>query len=282
MMEKRTLSGYTKALHLAKSHYENFPVVSLFVPSELRKDVAIIYWFARTADDVADEGKFEPGEREKELDIFLERFEKTLSGSYEEDLDEALAKTICDHKLDVNLFIDLISAFKQDISVNRYDKFEGILDYCSRSANPVGRLILQLHGYTDEKMYLLSDKICTALQLINFYQDLSVDFKRNRLYIPIEEIISYGVDPEILMNHPSNCEVSGLLAAQVERARTIMNEGKPLLKSLNGRLRIQISATYHGGLTILDKIQSDGYTSHLKRPSLSKFDYFYLFIKSIF
>lgn len=280
-MEK-VLPGYAEALQLAGAHYENFPVVSMFVPSKLRKDVAIIYWFARTADDIADEGDAPQQEREEALDRFLERFEESLKGNYHDELDEALANTVYTRNLDSQMFRNLISAFRQDISETRYEKFTDILDYCSRSANPVGRLILQLHDIRDEKFSNYSDKICTALQLINFYQDLSVDFKRNRLYIPIEEILSYGIDPEKLIFSPEQFNVSELIRSQVDRAESIMKDGQPLTGLLRGRLRIQISATYYGGLSILEKIRSGGYRSHMIRPSLSKFDYFYLFIRSIF
>lgn len=280
-MEK-VLPGYAEALQLAGAHYENFPVVSMFVPAKLRKDVAIIYWFARTADDIADEGSAPPQAREEALNRFLERFEDSLKGNYHSELDEALANTIYTRNLDSQMFRNLISAFRQDISVTRYDKFANILDYCSRSANPVGRLILQLHDIRDEKYYDYSDKICTALQLINFYQDLSVDFKRNRLYIPIEEILSYGIDPKILVLSSEQLNVSELIRSQIDRAEAIMMDGRPLIGLLNGRLRIQISATFYGGLSILEKIRLGGYNSHLIRPALSKFDYFYLFIRSIF
>lgn len=276
------MPGYAEALQLAGAHYENFPVVSMFVPSKLRKDVAIIYWFARTADDIADEGDAPQQEREEALDRFLERFEESLKGNYQDELDEALANTAYTRNLDSQMFRNLISAFRQDICVTRYEKFTDILDYCNRSANPVGRLILQLHDIRDEKFSNYSDKICTALQLINFYQDLSVDFKRNRLYIPIEEILSYGIDPEKLILSPEQFNVSELIRSQVDRAESIMKDGQPLTGLLRGRLRIQISATYYGGLSILEKIRSGGYKSHMIRPSLSKFDYFYLFIRSIF
>ena len=274
--------GYAKALKLAKEHYENFPVVSFFVPAALREDVAIIYWFARTADDIADEGESEPGERIRHLDRFQARFEATLASNYQDSLDEALHNTIVSRKLDPVLFLDLISAFRQDITVNRYEKFESILDYCRRSANPVGRLILQLNGYNDEARYLLSDKICTSLQLINFYQDLKIDFLRNRLYIPLKEISSFGLNESIMSESIRNRRIDELIRHQVMRAEKLMIEGLPLIKMLKGRLRIQIAATCKGGLAIAGKIADSGYTSYLQRPKLSRLDYFNLFIKSIF
>jgi len=183
--------------------------------------------------------------------------------------------------LDPQLFKDLISAFSQDITVSRYNEFYEILDYCSRSANPVGRLILQLYGYKEEKLYTLSDKICTSLQLINFYQDLSIDFKRNRLYIPIREILSSGLTSDQLLQQQDAEGIRNLIKSQVERAVRIMHEGSGLPGELNFRLKLQIAATINGGLKIAQKIVESGYSSHNKRPVLSKIDYFIILTKSL-
>lgn len=273
--------GYKTALKLAKSHYENFPVVSFFVPKELQKDVAVIYWFARTADDIADEGETPPVDRNKELNLFLDRFNATLVADYKTEIDAALHSTIKTRGLDPQLFKDLISAFSQDITVSRYNEFYEILDYCSRSANPVGRLILQLYGYKEEKLYTLSDKICTSLQLINFYQDLSIDFKRNRLYIPIREILSSGLTSDQLLQQQDAEGIRNLIKSQVERAVRIMHEGSGLPGELNLRLKLQIAATINGGLKIAQKIVESGYSSHIRRPVLSKIDYFIILTKSL-
>lgn len=274
-------NGYKTALNLAKSHYENFPVVSFFVPKELQKDIAVIYWFARTADDLADEGESSSSERTRELDLFLDRFNATLSGDYVTEIDAALHSTIVTRELEPQLFKDLISAFKQDITVKRYNEFSEILDYCSRSANPVGRLILQLYGYKEENLCKLSDKICTSLQLINFYQDLSIDFKRNRLYIPIEEILSFGLTSEKVMQQQNIEGIKDLIKSQVIRAVNLMYEGSGLPDKLNLRLKLQIAATINGGLKIAQKIVESGYTSHIMRPVLNKKDYFIIFTKSL-
>lgn len=281
MDDSRIETGYRTALNLARSHYENFPVISFFVPKTLQKDVAVIYWFARTADDIADEGESLPSERTTELDLFLERFNKTLLGDYKSELDAALHTTINSRKLDPQLFRDLISAFRQDISVSRYNEFSEILDYCARSANPVGRLILQLYGYREEQLYQLSDKICTSLQLINFYQDLSIDFKRNRLYIPIREILSSGLTSDQVMQQQDVEGIKELIKSQVDRAIGIMFEGSGLPGELNLRLKLQISATIQGGLKIAQKIAESGYTSNIQRPVLSKKDYFIILTKSL-
>lgn len=281
MDENRIETGYKTALMLARSHYENFPVVSLFVPKELQKDVAVIYWFARTADDIADEGEVNSVDRTKELDLFLDRFNNTISGEYKTEIDAALHSTISTRKLDPNLFTFLISAFRQDISVSRYDDFSEILDYCSRSANPVGRLILQLYGYRNEELYRLSDKICTSLQLINFYQDLSIDFKRNRLYIPIREILTSGLTSDQVMQQQDIEGMRDLIKLQVDRAVQIMYEGTSLPGKLKLGLKLQIASTINGGLKIAQKIAESGYSSHLRRPVLGKKDYFIIFTKSL-
>lgn len=281
MDDSRIETGYKTALKLARSHYENFPVVSFFVPKELRKEVAVIYWFARTADDIADEGESPASERTKEVDSFLGRFSNTLSGDYETAIDAALHATIESRKLEPQLFRDLISAFRQDISVSRYNDFSEILDYCSRSANPVGRLILQLYGYREEKLYKLSDKICTSLQLINFYQDLSIDFKRNRLYIPIKEILSSGLTSDQVMQQQNVEGIRDVIKSQVDRAVQIMYEGSGLPDELNLRLKLQIAATINGGLKIAQKIAESGYNSNFRRPVLSKRDYFIILTKSL-
>jgi squalene synthase HpnC len=281
LQEHSIKKGYKTALQLAGSHYENFPVVSLFVPKEMRKDVAVIYWFARTADDIADEGDNSSGQRIIELDNFLGRFDETLSGKYYEDLDSALHSTIKERELDPELFRDLISAFRQDITVSRYDEFGEILNYCERSANPVGRLILQLFGYRNENLFKLSDNICTSLQLINFCQDLSIDFKRNRLYIPIREILSYGLTTDKVMRAQDSDKIRKLIKSQLDRAITIMEAGSSLPGELNLRLKLQIGATINGGLRIAGKIAKSGYNSHLRRTVLSKKDYFIILTKSL-
>ncbi len=281
MDDTRIVTGYCTALKLARSHYENFPVISFLVPKTLQKDVAVIYWFARTADDLADEGESQPSERTIELDLFLERFNKTLLGDYKTELDAALHSTIISRELEPQLFRDLLSAFRQDISVCRYNEFSEILDYCRRSANPVGRLILQLYGYREEELYKLSDKICTSLQLINFYQDISIDFKRNRLYIPIGEILSSGLNCDQVMYQQDIEGIKDLIKWQVDRAVRIMYEGSGLPGKLNLRLKLQIAATINGGLKIAEKIAESGYTSNIRRPVLSKKDYFIILTKSL-
>ncbi|KAB2909465.1 MAG: squalene synthase HpnC [Ignavibacteriales bacterium] len=274
-------NGYKKALQLAKEHYENFPVVSVFIPKGLRKDVAVIYWFGRTSDDISDEGVMDTAERLKMLNQFEEDFQNALNGNFKNDYFAALAETIAVRKLDTSLFTDLLSAFRQDITTNRYQNFSEILDYCRRSANPVGRLVLQLHGYFDEQRGKLSDKICTSLQLINFYQDLNVDFLKNRLYIPTEEISSFGLREDLMFITERNPQLEKLIETQLKRAEKLMHEGMPLIKLLKGRLRVEIAATCYGGLKMAEIIRKNGFTSYLQRATLRKIDFFSIFMKAL-
>ncbi|MEJ2618402.1 MAG: squalene/phytoene synthase family protein, partial [Ignavibacteriaceae bacterium] len=171
-----------ESLSLSKNHYENFPVVSFLVPKHLRKDVAIIYWFARTADDFADEGNLLPEERLRKLNEFEHRLTSLLKGNCEGDIEFALNKTIKERNLTPKYFYDLLKAFKQDVVKKSYENFEELLDYCNYSANPVGRLILELNDIRNDEAFGYSDKICTALQLTNFYQDIKVDYLKGRIY----------------------------------------------------------------------------------------------------
>ena len=187
--EHRNLnSAYSKSLRFAKSHYENFPVVSFLIPKNLKKHVAIIYWFARTADDYADEGNLSEGERLDKLNNFEYRLKQLLIGKAESDYEIALANTINEKNLTAENFYNLVTAFRQDVIKKRYENFDEVIDYCNHSANPVGRLILELFDVSSEEAIIYSDKICTALQLTNFLQDVSIDYKKGRIYLPQDEM----------------------------------------------------------------------------------------------
>ncbi len=274
-------SAYIKALEFATAHYENFPVVSFFAKRNLKKHIAIIYWFARTADDIADEGAHEPGQRIKELDLFESEFNAALMGVYANNFLSALHNTINELQLDPVLFNDLISAFRQDIYKAEYADFTEVVDYCRRSANPVGRLILQLYGHRDEKLYTLSDSICTALQLANFYQDVSVDILKNRLYIPLNELQSYGVQKKDIFDKQFTPEFRKLMKYQVERCKHLFYDGISLCDYLKGMLRFQIKMTIFGGMKILSLIETQEYDVLSRRPKLTKTDFLKLFLKSL-
>jgi len=273
--------AYLKAEEFAKSHYENFPVVSLFIKKEMRKHVAIIYWFARTADDIADEDNFTVEERLLKINNFNERLTHIVAGDYTDEYEHALYLTINERKLTPVYFSNLLKAFKQDIFQQKWNTFKDILDYCTNSANPVGRLILELYNVRDDKAFYYSDKICTALQLTNFYQDVSKDILKNRIYFPIDEIEKFGVKLKSFELNENNDNLRRLVKFNVERAESFFREGENLLNYLSGRLQYEIKWTILGGRAILKKIIKSDYNVINIRPSLSKFDYFFLFLKSL-
>ena len=275
------ISAYESAAQFAKSHYENFPVVSLFLPKHLRKHVAVVYQFARQADDIADEGIENAERRMKNLESYEQQFNDCLNGKFANDFWPALKYTIDTYKLTPKHFFDLISAFKQDVTKKRYENFKTVLDYCERSANPVGRIILEFFDIRDKESIEYSDAICTALQLTNFYQDTSVDFQKDRIYIPQDELTGFGVSENAFEMKNNDNNFMRLLKFQVERTQGLFNRGRNLVPRLPKQLRFQIRLTILGGEEILNKIRSSGYNVLNIRPKLSKIDYVKLFIKSL-
>lgn len=275
-------NAYRKSAELANSHYENFPVISLFVKKKLRKHIAVIYKFARDADDIADEGKFSQEERIFQMETYKENLSNALQGNPSDEFWYALDNTIRELNLNPKHFYNLLIAFRQDIHKSRYKNFEEIIDYCRNSANPVGRLILELNGIYDENIHLLSDHICTALQLTNFYQDVSVDLKKDRIYLPTDELQNYNLTEEKLFQKNHSDNYRELLKFQVDRTDDLFINGKEILNHLSGRLKIQIKWTILGGQTILSKIRKLDYDTLNYRPTLSKSEYLQLMIKSLF
>jgi squalene synthase HpnC len=272
-----TSEGYQQAQKLAREHYENFPVVSFFLPKEIRNDVAIIYWFARTADDFADEGTGGPQERISLLNFFESRLESLLNSEFNNSLELALFSTINNKKLTKTYFFDLLSAFKQDVNKKKYANFDEILDYCTRSANPVGRLILELNGIKNDDANRYSDKICTALQLTNFYQDTIIDFQKGRIYYSQDEMEKFEVDEKVFELRENNHNFQQLLKHNVDRAHIMFDEGKKIFNYLDGKLKLQIKWTVKGGEEILKKIRKEDYNVLSKRPELSKLEMIKLF-----
>ena len=273
-------SAYKSAIDFAKEHYENFPVVSLLVPRELRKHVAIIYWFARTADDFADEGNISEGDRIEKLNDFENSFNDLLKGKFKSPFEEALNQTIKQKNLTPQLFFDLLKAFKQDVVKKRYNNFDEVLDYCNHSANPVGRLILELYDIRNDEAFNYSDKICTALQLTNFYQDIEIDYEKGRIYFPQNEMKQFEVTENIFAMKENNVNLKKLLRHNIDRTQKMFDDGKNLLKFLNGRLKFEIKWTILGGEAILNKIKKNDYNIFNSRPKLTKTDFGALFIKS--
>jgi squalene synthase HpnC len=275
-------STYDKALKFAKTHYENFPVISFLIPRELRKDVAIIYWFARTADDFADEGNGPDKKRLENLDNFEKRLARILDEKFDNEFDYALAETIKSKRLSPEHFYYLLKAFKQDIVKKRYANFSEVQDYCKNSANPVGRLILELFDIRNNEAFQFSDNICTALQLTNFYQDVAIDYKKGRIYFPEDEMKKFNVTENMFRMNENTPNFKELVRFNVARTRELFEEGKGLFRFLYGRLKVEIKWTVLGGEAILTKIEKNNFDVLNKRPKLNKTDFFILLLRSIF
>jgi len=258
-------------------HYENFPVASLLLPAPLREPVEIIYRFARTADDIADEGDDPADVRLRKLGAFREQLTAPR-----EPLFRDVAKIIQQHGLPVQLFADLLDAFSQDVTKKRYEDFSTVLDYCRRSANPVGRLLLHLFKRTTESDLRRSDAICTSLQLTNFWQDVDIDYtKDRRIYLPQDEMARFGVKERHLADKICDPAWQALLKFQVDRSRELMLSGKDLGKSLPGRVGLEIRTTVQGGLRILEKIERAGYDVFRRRPRLQALDWPLLLLRAV-
>jgi phytoene synthase len=262
---------------VAVRHYENFPVASLLLPAPLREPIEVIYRFARSADDFADEGDDPPQLRLQKLNDYRRQL---VAPS--DPLLQDVAKTIREHDLPVQLFADLLDAFSQDVTKKRYANFSEVLDYCRRSANPVGRLLLHLFKRTSDSNFRHSDAICSALQLINFWQDVDVDYVQdNRVYLPQDEMTRFGVTERHLEEKICDSAWQALMKFQVERARDLILSGSDLGKDLPGRTGLEIRATVQGGLRILEKIEHAGYDVFRRRPRLRAYDWPLLLMRAV-
>ena len=264
--------GYQWCRRLAQSHYENFPVASRLLPGRLRDPVAAIYAFARTADDIADEGDVSPElrlNRLKEMEMALDAVE---TGATENSpLFQALADTINRNRLPVGLFRDLLSAFRQDVNKTRYADFAEIMDYCRRSANPVGRLMLHLTGQVSEGKLLMSDAVCSALQLINFLQDIDRDYRdKHRIYIPLDEMQRFAVSEEDIGQRRNSPRFKQLIHFQIRRAAELLCSGSPLGRQTRGRFGLELRAIILGGSRILEKLRRQD--DPFDRPRLNSAD----------
>ncbi len=256
-------------------HYENFPVASLLLPAALRRPIEVIYRFARSADDFADEGNDPPAIRLDKLRVYRAQLVTIAAGATPEDpLFQELAKVIRSHDLPISLFQDLLDAFAQDVIKKRYASYREVLDYCSRSANPIGRLLLHLFKRTNETDLRASDAICSALQLTNFWQDVELDYSNDdRVYLPEDEMARFGVTRLHLIEKTCDDRWKGLLGFEIERTRELMLSGAPLGRRLPGRIGLEIRATVQGGLRILEKIEQAGYDVFRRRPVLTFLDW---------
>lgn len=267
---------------VSSGHYENFPVGSLLLPARLRTPVGVIYRFARTADDFADEGDAEPAERLASLEAYRTELDRIASNRTPETaLFSDVARIVREHTLPLDPFYHLLSAFSQDVVKTRYADFDELLDYCRRSANPVGRLMLHLFGVADTRNFELSDAICSSLQLINFWQDVAIDWDKDRVYLPLEEMAHFGVTEAHIAENRIDERWRDLITFQVHRTRSLLESGTPLGGVLTGRFGVEIRLTIQGGLAILDKLEAANCDMFRHRPVLRWHDWPFLFLRSL-
>ena len=263
-------------------HYENFPVASFLLPRRLVPAVEAIYAFARSADDLADEGDASASERLAALHAYvaaLERIER--QEPLDDPMFERLAAVIAKFQLPMKPFHDLLSAFKQDVETTRYASYEDVLDYCSRSANPVGLLMLHLYQAADEENVRDSDAICSALQLINFLQDVAIDQQKERIYLPMEDLSRFAVSPAAFERPEAHGKWSALMRFEVARTRALMLSGAPLALRLRGRIGWELRLVVQGGLRILEAIEAVNYDVFRRRPKLEKRDWLIIFWRAL-
>ena len=257
---------------MSTRHYENFPVASFLCPPALRPAVPAIYHYARTADDLADEGDAAPEQRITDLAAYRAELWDVAAGSPPSPRWAAvfapLGRAIAAHDLPLPLLEDLLNAFEQDVFKHRYADRVELLGYCRLSANPIGRLLLHLYRVDDPEALRQSDAICTALQLINFWQDLGIDLPRGRLYIPLDQCTAHAVDETMLWARRDEPVVRDLVRAQCDWARTLMREGLPLVHAVPGRAGWELRGVVQGGLRILDKIALLQFATVRVRPEL--------------
>jgi len=256
---------------LAREHYENFPVASLLLPPRLREAVQAIYAFARTADDIADEPGHE-GRRIEELGAWEEMLRRCFRGEAEHPVYVALRGAVERHDLPPQPFLDLLAAFRLDVTKTRHPDFESLLGYCRLSANPIGRLVLHLFGYRDAALQPLSDAICTALQLTNHWQDVATDLGRGRIYLPEADRLRHGVGEDSLFDGRVDEAFRSLMREQIRRTRSLFEAGRPLCDRVRGRLRAELRLTWHGGWRILERIERADYDVFRRRPRLQARD----------
>jgi squalene synthase HpnC len=263
-------------------HYENFPVASRLLPRRLRRPVELIYAFARRADDLADEGERPDADRIADLEGYRAELRRIEQGMEPEmPLFRDLAGIVHEHRLPVQLFHDLLDAFTQDVTKKRYADFGEVMDYCRRSANPIGRLLLHLFGAATPRNLALSDGICSSLQIINFLQDVAVDHGKGRIYLPQDELARYRIGEGQIARRDSGGMWRPFMLAQAERARKMLQAGAPLGLVLPGRIGLEIRMIVLGGERILKKIHESGGDVFRRRPMLEPRDWAYMLWRAV-
>jgi squalene synthase HpnC len=264
-------------------HYENFPVASWLLPNRLRRPAEAIYLFARSADDIADEGDAPRATRLEQLATYqteLDRIERGETTTH--PVFVPLATAIRSHAIPLAPFRDLLSAFAQDVEKIRYANFGEVMDYCRRSANPVGRLMMHLYGDHDPRHQAYSDAICSSLQLINFLQDIAADYRKGRIYLPQDELAAYHVDEAQIAQGDARGLWHTMMQKQIERARKLLQAGAPLGRQLKGRIGLELRVTILGGEAILRKLHADPGCVFRNRPLLTKKDWISMMGRALF
>lgn len=267
---------------MSVGHYENFPVASVLLPEPLRHPISVIYRFARSADDFADEGDLPASRRLAQLDDYRQELRRLEAGTApQQALFAELAPIVRDYRLPLQLFHDLLDAFAQDVVKTRYADYAEIMDYCRRSANPVGRLLLHLFAAASAENLERSDAICTSLQLINFWQDVAIDWRKGRVYLPQDEMQRFGVGEEQIAGSDASGAWPALMRFQTERARALIQSGAPLGRALPGRIGLEIRTIVQGGLRILEKIDKVEGDVYHHRPVLRAYDWPLLLLRAL-
>lgn len=268
---------------MSAAHYENFPVASFLLPRVMRAAVLAIYRFARAADDIADEGAASPTERLTALDRFDQMLDAIAAGQRPADPPFAeLADAIARHSLPLALFRGLLSAFRQDITTHRYSTFSSLQDYCRRSANPIGRLLLHLNRGATPQNEANSDAICSALQLINFWQDVAVDWRKGRVYLPQEDLARFGVAEMQIAQGRCDERWHALMAFETARSRAMLESGRPLVQALPWRAGLELAGVLAGGHRILDRIDAVQGDVFRHRPELRRIDWPFVAWRALF
>jgi squalene synthase HpnC len=262
---------------LNTGHYENFPVASVFLPARLRAPVRSIYAFARAADDIADEGDATPEERLAGLQAFRNHLHALENGELPNDpIFGPLAKTIRNYVLPFAPFHDLLDAFSQDVEKTRYANFGEVMAYCRKSANPIGRLLLMLYGDHDQRHQAWSDGVCSALQLINFLQDVAIDHKKGRIYLPQDEMARFGITERQIPEGRVDALWQQFMKTQIERARRMLVAGAPIGLVMRGRIGLEMRLIVMGGSRILEKLHDSRGDMFQHRPVLGSTDWLYM------
>jgi len=271
-------AAYAECQRLARRHYENFPTASFLVPRDKRGALAAIYAFARHADDLADEPGIEG--RLEQLAEWQRKLGECYHGKAEHPVFIALKDTIEKFRLSQENFENLVRAFESDVRVNRHDNFSSLLAYCTFSANPVGRLVLELFDHRELDLFALSDYLCTALQLTNFWQDVAVDLERDRIYLPLEDLARFNYTVGELCGRHIDDRWRQLLSFQIERTREFFMRGRELPERVRPELRRQLRLTWLGGMAVLSKIEAVRYDVFRARPSLGMADFVGLYLQA--